>query len=192
MKCRKTTIVFCLLFLGIPICFSSCATRTAVRENQLYAYLTDSSIYTLLPSKYIEASIDSAQQLYASYRGRDYFLNAWVKADETGMNMILLNELGANMGELSYRDGAISFSSPVLPASVKPEYIVADFQLCFYNTSALRRALEDCGLSFESTKAGRRVLQEETVIIEIEKSFRSVRLVNYLRGYSYTIEGDFE
>jgi len=133
-----------------------------------------------------------AQHISASWQGKNYFLNAWVKAGKTEMEITLLNELGANMGELSYRDGLVSFSSPVFPSSLKPEYIVADFQLCFYNTFALRDALEDSGLSFETTGNSRRILQGENVIIEIEKNQNTVRLVNHLRGYAYTLEGDFE
>jgi len=84
-----------------------------------------------------------AQCISASWQGRNYVFNAWAKADETGIEMVLLNELGAHMAELTYRDGQVSFSSPVLPSSLlKPEYIVADFQLCFYSAPALRQALE--------------------------------------------------
>jgi len=136
--------------------------------------------------------MDSYQLVSASYGGLDYFLNAWVRADETGMEMTLLNELGANMGELSYRDGAVSFSSTVFPKSLKPEYIVADFQLCFYNAGALARVLEKSGLSLEDAGTARRVLQGKKIIIEIEKSQNIVILVNHLRGYVYTLEGDFE
>jgi hypothetical protein len=169
----------------------SCAKDTS-RENQLNVYLTGSSKYILLPPGNIENSLDMAQQISASYKGREYFLNAWVKADETGMEMTLLNELGAHMGELSYRNGLVSFSSPVFPPSMKPEYIVADFQLCFYNAMALRKALEDCGLSFEDTGNSRRILQGKTLVIEIEKSQNTVRLVNHMRGYTYTLEGNFK
>jgi hypothetical protein len=133
-----------------------------------------------------------AQQISASYKGMNFFLNAWVKADETGMEMVLLNELGARMGELSYRNGLVSFSSPMAPSAMKPEFIVADFQLCFYNTSALRQALNDCGLSFEDTGNSRRIFKGKTIVIEVEKDRNTVRLVNHLRGYAYTLEGDFE
>jgi len=168
----------------------SCAKNTTV-ENQLNVYLTGSSKYILLPPGNIDNPLDMAQQISASYKGREYFLNAWVKADETGMEMTLLNELGAQMGELSYRNGQVSFSSPVFPSSLKPEYIVADFQLCFYNAIALHQALEDCGLFFEDTGNSRRILQGKTLVIEIEKNTNTVRLVNHLRGYTYTLEGNF-
>jgi len=136
--------------------------------------------------------MDTAQRICAEYGGKDYFFNAWVKADEAGIEMILLNELGVNMGELSYRGGLVSFSSPIFPKSLKPEYIIADFQLCFYNASALRHALEECGLSLENTDNNRRIFQGKTVIIEIEKNKNNIKLVNHLRGYSYTLEGDFK
>jgi len=173
------------------LCCCSCAKDTTI-ENQLNVHLTGSSKYILLPPGDIENPLDMAQQISASYKGREYSLNAWVKADETGMEMSLLNELGAHMGELSFRNGLVSFSSPVFPSSLKPEYIVADFQLCFYNAMALRKALKDCGLSFEETGNSRRILQGKTLVIEIEKKPDTVRLVNHLRGYTYTLEGNFK
>jgi hypothetical protein len=182
---KKSVIIFFL-------CCCSCAPKAPVRETRLNVYLAGSLPYFLLPSENIENSLDMAQRISASWKGRDYLLNAWVKADETGIEMTLLNELGAYMGEFSYRDGLVSFSSPVFPLSLKPEYIVADFQLCFYSAPALHQALEDCGLLLENTENSRRILRGENVIIEIEKNQNTVRLVNHLRGYAYTLEGDFK
>jgi len=96
------------------------------------------------------------------------------------------------MGELSFRDGLVSLSSQVFPKSMKPEYIIADFQLCFYSAAALRKAVEDCGLSFDNSGNSRRIFKGKTVIIEIEKSRNTVKLTNHLRGYKYTLEGNFE
>jgi len=180
LHCKRIIIVFFL-------CCCSCALRVPVREGQPYVYLTDSSKYFLLSAGDIENSMDAAQRISASWQGRDYLFNTWVKADEAGMEMILLNELGANMGELSYLNGLVSFSSPIFPKSLKPEYIVADFQLCFYNTPALRKALEDCGLVFENIGNIRRIFQGKTLIIEIERNRNTVRFTNILRGYAYTL-----
>ena len=182
-----------LFFSSVLICLCSCASGAAVRERKPYVYLTeDTSKFILLPPGAIENSMDMAQQVFVSFQGRNLFLNAWVKADETGLDMTLLNELGATMGELFYRDGAVSLSSSVLPGSLDPGYIVADFQFCFYNAPALQQALEACGLSFESTGNSRRILQGKYVVAEIEKSSGSVRLINHARGYTYTLKGDFE
>jgi len=184
-----------LLLGGVLVCVCSCVSGTAAREDKPvtpHVWLSDSSKYILLPSEDIENPLDGHQRVSASYDNRDYYLNAWVKADATGLNITIINELGANMGELSYRDGKVSFSSSMFPSSLKPEYIVADFQLCFYKAPALRRALEDCGLSFEDNWTSRRILKDKTVIIEIEKTRNVVKYVNYLRGYLYILEGNFE
>jgi hypothetical protein len=159
-------------------------------------YLTGHSKYILLLPGDIEHPLDMAQQISAVYDGRDYFLNAWVKADETEITMAVFNDFGSGMGELVYRGGMVSFNSPVFPASLKPEYIVADFQLCFYGINAVSRALHDCGLRLDTETDGngpeiRRVMDGEKIIIEIEKTAGAVRYTNRLRGYAYTLEGTF-
>jgi len=181
----KTAIIFVLLCC-------SCASKIPVSENRPFVYLTDNVKFFLLPSEDIEAPIDMEQRISASWQGGEYVFNAWVKADKTETEMILMNELGVNMGKLSYSNGILHISSQVFPKSMKPEYILADFQLCFYNADALRRAIEDCGLSLENSANSRKILMGKTVLIEIEKSVNAVVLKNNYRGYTYTLEGSFK
>ena len=178
------TILFVLVFFG------SCASAKS-RDKQLFVYLTDTARYNLLPAGDIEKPMDMAQYISVSFQNQNLIFSSWVKADETGIEMNLLSELGTNMGEIAYRDGAIFFSSPVLPAALKPEFIIADFQLCFYNPLLLSRALENCGLVLETGGAFRRILKGKTLIYEIEKNSGEVKLTNHLRGYSYILQGDF-
>jgi hypothetical protein len=181
----------------LVLLFVSCATRGAVREEKLFVYLTNNARYMLLPAADIEQSIDMAQQISASYGSQGFFFNAWVKADERSVEMTLFNEMGATVGELSYADGLAHFSSEMFPKSMKPEYIIADFKLCFYDPLALRTALESCGLQFNTDETSgsaviRRILDGKNTIIEIEKTSTHVTLKNYLRGYNYTLEGEFK
>ena len=186
------SILFLFLSLNLVICFNSCASRrAAVSENLLSAYLTDSSQFILLPPGGIEKPMDMVQYISASYGGREFFLGSWVKADDTGMEMTFFNDLGANMGELSYRENNVDFYSPIFPKSLRPEYIVADYQLCFYDSLLLKKALANCALVLEEQGNIRRVFQGKKLIIEIEKNENAVKLVNHLRGYTYTLEGDY-
>ena len=191
IKFFTVSVTLSLYFLFSLVYFCSCASVAKNTESLFYAYLTDTSRYTLLPATGIEKPMDMEQHISASYQSRDFLIVAWVKADETGIEMTLLNELGNNMGELSYRDGTISFSSMVFPSSMKPEYIIADFQLCFYNASLLNPALEECGLIMETSGSTRRILKGSELIYEIEKNNEAVKLTNHLRGYTYTLDGDF-
>jgi hypothetical protein len=184
-----------LLFFFSACFFSFFSCKSAAREDRPYTYLTDSSKFILLPTDGIERPIDMAQYMSAELRGKKYFFNAWVKADENAIEMTFFNELGASMGELSYKDAAIHFSSPVFPMSLirsfKPEYVIADFQLSFYDPILLGKSLKDSGLVLEILDGRRRILNGDEVIIEITKTEKTVRLENYLRGYVYTLEGDF-
>jgi len=189
LKLDIKTILFLLFLTGI-FGFFSCVTNTA-GENVPFVWLTNSNKFILLPARYIEKPLDGYQQINASFGRQEYQMNTWVKADENGIEMILLNEMGANMGELSFRDDVVSFTSAVFPPSVKPEYIIADFQLCFYDAQALGKALEKSGLSFSETGNLRQVHKKKSLIIEITKNENSVKINNHLRGYNYTLEGDF-
>jgi hypothetical protein len=184
-----------LLFF-FPVCFTyilSCA--SVARDDLPYTYLTDSAKFILLPPRGIEQAMDMAQHISAEFRGQSFFFNAWIKADENAIEMSLFNEMGASIGYLSYMDGATHFSSAVFPKAVmrsfKPEYILADFQLCFYDPLLLGKSLEDSGLVLEIQDGGRRILNGNEVIIDIIKTENTVSLENHLRGYSYTLEGDF-
>jgi hypothetical protein len=171
----------------------SCA--SIARKDIKYVYLTDNSKFVLLPTEGIEQAMDMAQFLSAEFMGQNYFITIWVKANENAIEMTLFNELGASMGEFSYTNGAVHFSSTVLPRSVlqafKPEYIIADFQLCFYDPYLLEKSLKDSGLVLEIIDGNRRILSGNEVIIEIKKTENTVELVNHLRKYAYTLEGDF-
>ena len=174
----------------IHISLYSCVSASG--KNQPHVYFTNKAKYILLPASGIENPMDMAHYISASFQDQKYFFNAWVKADKTGIEMTMLNDLGVSMGILSYRDGFISLSSPVFPDSMQPEYIIADFQLCFYNPGLLRKELGKIGLVFEANETTRRILNSGNAIIEIEKTKSAVRLTNNFRGYSYFIEGDFQ
>ena len=139
--------------------------------------------------------MDMIQFLSAEFRGQNYFFNAWVKADENALEIALFNEMGASIGELSYMNGAVHFSSAVIPMAamryIKPEYVIADFQLSFYDPFLLDKSLRDSGLVLEINNDSRRILSGNEAIIEIEKTENAVKFINHLRKYAYTLEGDF-
>ena len=190
---KKQFLNYCLrilyfFFIGAAFCICSCATTT-VKDDRPFIWITDNSKFILLPPQNIERPLDEYQLMSASFAGQNYYMISWVKADDAGIDIVLLNEMGANLGELIWRDGNISFSSTVLPSSLPPEYIIADFQLCFYNSAALAQALKKSGLSLVETETARHIYMKKDLIIEIIKNQKSITLSNHLRGYTYTMEG---
>jgi hypothetical protein len=178
-------------FLAALVFIYLCSCSSLAVDKRPYAYLADRSKYILLPPAGIEKPVDMAQRISAVYNGQSFYFSAWVLADENGIDISFFNELGAAIGELSYREGVVSLSSAVFPPSLKPEYIIADFQLCFYEPGLVGMALKDCGLVLEKQNDLRRIFEGKSLIIEIEKTTEAVKLVNRLRSYSYTLEGEF-
>ncbi|MDR0877097.1 MAG: DUF3261 domain-containing protein [Treponema sp.] len=189
------------LLVGIMIILGAVSCATIPKASPYSpVYITDRSKYILLPPSDIEVSLDMPQQIAGRYGKQEFVMDAWALADEDGINLALLNSFGANMGELKFSDGTLSFSSPLLPSSIKPEYIVADFQFCFYRVDALAEALKACGLNLlveqrhienEGSVEIRTITEDKKIIIEIEKTVTAVRYRNLLRGYAYTLGGAF-
>lgn len=196
---RERSIKLLFLFLVYAVCAVETACilscKSVPKQNILFAELTDSAKFVLLPPEGIENDMDMVQSLSAKFGGQNYFFNSWVKADKNAIEMVLLNEMGAGMGEISYRSGEVNFSSTVIPKAavryIKPEFVIADFQLCFYDPFLLDKSLKDCGLVLEIRDDYRGILSGNELIIEIKKTPNTVELVNHLRGYAYTLEGDF-
>ncbi|MCL2129446.1 MAG: DUF3261 domain-containing protein [Treponema sp.] len=194
MRGMKVLLFFFVSFACVISC-KSVAKKDSLGSDSLYVDITDSSKFVLLPTGGIVGAMDMVQFLSFEYGGQVYFFNAWVKANDNEIEMAFFNELGKSMGELSYRNGSANFSSPIFQRFIiqfiKPEYIIADFQFCFYDPILLARSLKDIGLVLEASENSRRIFSGNEVIIEIEKTNNAVKLVNNLRGYIYTLEGDF-
>ena len=180
------------------LCLVSCATK---HDSSHFSpvYVTDQARYVLLPPSNIETPLDMAQQITGKYGKQEFLLDAWVKADEGELTIALFNALGADMAQLSFDGAGISLVSSVFPPAVKPEYIAADFQFCFYRVDVLVSALKASGLTLttdiqdtlDGGKEVRTIYSGNKQIIEIVKTGEMVQYANFLRGYSYTLRGAF-
>ncbi|MDR2631957.1 MAG: DUF3261 domain-containing protein [Spirochaetaceae bacterium] len=181
-------------FLFLTFLLISCVTKPS-ESPYPPVYLTRRAWYTLLPPNEIEAPLDLGQHITGTYGEEEFVLEAWTEADENRVTMAFFNSLGVSMGDLSFDGGGLFFSSAFLPPQVTAEYILADFQLCFYRPEALEKALNRAGLTFKVEKAVdtawevRSLFEGKTLIIKIEKGSSSVVYTNYFRRYAYTLEG---
>ena len=196
MRFCPRNLIGSVLFL---LCLLSCATKPPASPYSP-VYVTDRAAYRLLSPAYLEAPLDMPQQLAGRYGKQEAVVQVWVVADEQSVTMALFNSFGTSLGELSFTESGISLSSTVFPASMKPEYIIADFQFCFYRIDAISQALKNSGLTFnvrhqdpgdQETFEVRSIFEGPRLIIEIEKTARMIRYTNHLRDYAYTLEGAF-
>ena len=156
-------------------------------------YLTNSRAMRLLPPSALDRDLEWYQQIEGSYQGETYYLDAYVQADRDHLVMVAFNSFGTEIFELQYAEGSVRCSAALSLGSMRPEYILADFQLCFFPAGPVRRALSAAGLSFEERTEGdalvRTVRAGDELIVEIRRTAGEVRYRNLLRGYQYIVRG---
>ncbi len=188
-----------LLFAFTLLLFlSSCASfrkhgQGDTRDAQRPAVsVTDSKKIEVLPPSCMDGQLDCLQLFTARFGDQAFSAQTYSIADSQGVSMSLLNEMGMELGQLSYGADGLSFQSAYLPDSVRAEYILADFQNCYYDAEALKRHYEAAGLSFTCSRQEgreyRQIADGGIIIEEIVKSAGRVSLTNRLRSYSYELK----
>jgi hypothetical protein len=157
-------------------------------------YLTDTRTVEVLPPAALGGELEAYQQIEGSFRGETYYLDAYVQADREHFVMAAFNSFGTRVFEMEQAGGTLRFSSTIVPGNMKAEYILEDFQLCFFPSEPLRRSLESAGLSFVERQEGeervRTVSGDGRLIIEIRTTPGQVSYRNLLRGYQYVVRGN--
>jgi hypothetical protein len=194
---RKSFFLFSLFsVLGMVALFASCAGTVARKPGFEPVYLTDTAAYHLLTPDCIEKTMDMPQQISGRYGTNEFIMEVYVLADENSVTIVLYNSFGAEMARLLFDGRVVNFVSNYFPKSVKPEYIVADFQLVFYTMSELAGELRQGALDITETRTDtfetRRVLLGNEPIIEITKTPTEITYINHIRDYRYTLRGDFQ
>ena len=186
----------CAMAFAILLFFSSCA-GTSHRESSFSpVYVTDTKKLQVLPPRYMNGRLDELQFFSGNFSGRNFYFQTYIQADKKGLSLTILNEMGFEMGSLSYTETDLSFSSSYFPQGLKAEYMLLDLQNCYYDVDMLRESYAAAGLEFStSTTEGtetRRIQDGDTIIEEItiekrEKGRKDIRIANNLRSYSYEL-----
>ena len=124
----RSTIRRILSFFIIPACFFvlSCASVNNKTGSLSSVYVTNTKKIELLSPDNVEKNIDSLQLLNASFGKQTFSLLAFIEVDNNGIFISLMNDLGTDMGNLSYNGESVFFDSSLFPKALKAEYIVAD------------------------------------------------------------------
>jgi uncharacterized protein YerC len=155
-------------------------------------FLTDAKSVTLLPTEALAGRLEMRQLMEARYGGQTFSIEAYVKADTASITMVALSVFfGTEIYSLTFRNAAIEYTAVSFAGALKPEYLVADFQFCYFPAEAVAAMLQAAGLSFTETKTGdgwvREIRDGERRIIAITRKGNTIEYANLLRGYGYTI-----
>lgn len=185
-------LAFFTLFLLLVACHNA-----LVKPGAAPVFYSDVHSVQLLPTKAMQGSIDMPQHLegyFAKPNGdtSSFEGDTWVRANDTILSIHLFSGFGTTIAELTYTRDSVAFESSFMDVEkLKAEYVLADFQICFYPFEALKQNFEKSGFEFSETTEGsgfERVLSENgTVILKAKKTGSEIDLVNELRKYRYHI-----
>ncbi len=163
-------------------------------------YYSDKRAVSLLPTSSMTRSIDMPQRIEGRFTGPDgstdsFEADSWVRANDSVLSITLFTGFGTTLGEITYAHDSLKAESSVMDVSkFKTEYMVADFQVCFYPFEALQKNFESVGFAFSETRTGNaptdfvRTLSENgKLILTATRQGGELNLVNHLRSYSYHI-----
>lgn len=185
---RSSKVLICLLCLGV---LSGCATVKKT-GNTSPVFVTNTKSINLLAPICMDGAIDNLQLLTGSFGETKFSLLAYFQSDDTGIFLALMNNMGTDMGNLTYDGEYVSFETSVFPAELKPEYIIADIQYAYYKAADVQANLAGSKLTFteetDNSVRVRRILSGKKLIEEIRIEPGKVIITNFLRGYEYCLE----
>ena len=217
MKKIELILIFAL---SLFLLFSCNSTRnpaelseaeTTIRRNTNPVYVTNTKKVYLLPVESIQTSVESYQYFEGDFGSKKFNSNLFLTADSSGISVLILNEMGIEMGLLVYDGESASLESTLFPKSLKCEYILLDLQNAYAEEDALKKHYASYGLEFEevsqtasseqnnnapsSAPGGtqsaplktRWIKNGKKIIEKISIFEKKIVIENILRGYSYRL-----
>lgn len=178
-----------LLLITILFLISSCKSTRAVKNTELRpVYVTNSKKINLLPPENTTVELDILQQFNGTFGDTDFSMLSFSQIDKSEISLSLINDFGTDMGHLYYDGDHVSFKSAYLPSKLPGEYIVAEIQNAYYDEKVLQENYSKAGLKFDCETAGlRKIYDGKKLIEEIFISDDKVKIINYLRAYSFEL-----
>jgi len=178
--------------------FISCGS-TNVASNLEKVYVTNTTKVDVLPVDAIFPEFEKYQHFQGTFGDTTLNALAYIQAGPTGIEVLLMNDFGGEIGSISYDGANAKLDSSVFPKKLKAEYIILDLQNAYADTQKLKEHYSNYDLEFceiktnVSTKTGgftiaeRAIAKNGKVIETITIGNGVVTIKNLLRGYEYKL-----
>lgn len=170
--------------------------EATIRRNTNPVYVTNTKKVYLLPVESIRTPVESYQYFEGDFGSKKFNSNLFLTADSSGISVLILNEMGIEMGLLVYDGESASLESTLFPKSLKCEYILLDLQNAYAEEDALKKHYASYGLEFEEVSQTasqgpdvkiRYIKNGKKIIEKISIFEKKIEIENILRGYSYRL-----
>lgn len=187
---HKFIPIVLLLIFSVASCTSTGSAERTAASAELR--LGRNSTYTLAATACIQNEIAEFQKIEGRFEKRQFNFLAYTVADAAEITIILLNDMGIEIGSATYDGNTVSSSGFFITHNLPAEYLIADFQLVYYRPDCLETAFSgsDIRITEEHNEEGvpcRNIYEAGELISIIEYRGEVLTFTNMLRGYSYTI-----
>ncbi len=182
-----------LALLACALVAVGCSSQRALAGSSARIFYSDARSVPLIPPWENTLFTEENQHLSGTFGDRNFSGESWMLLSDSTIHVMLFGNIGNTLAELVYTKDSVSFESSVMDVKkVKPEYILADIQFCYYPKEVLERNFSAAGFSFVEERRGkvltRKLLENGTTILRMERTANRIFLKNELRDYSYSIE----
>ncbi len=183
---KKICFILGCLFITL-----SCSSFNVQKSLLNPVYVTNTNKVSLMPVNAIKDSVENYQMFEGRFADSSFSSLLYLCADNTRIDVLMLNEFGLEMGCISYDGITAELNSSVFPKNLKCEYIILDLQNVYADSVLLKNHYENAGLLFEemfmNEKKYRYIKKKNTVIEEIIISKEQILIKNFLRNYEYKL-----
>ena len=182
---RKISVILGLAVLSLLISCKSTKVESAPPLRPVY--ITNTKKINLLAPSVAGQIFEGLQLLNGSFGASSFMLMSYTQIDAKGISLSLMNDFGADMGNVFYDGRQVIFDSAYFPKNLPGEYIICDIQNAYYDEAALQKNYKGAGLRFEAENDKRKIYDGKKLIEEITILENTITIKNYLRGYEYNL-----
>lgn len=184
--------IFCILFVaGI---FLSCSSLKVNDATLAQVYVTDEDKVSLLQPSSIKQNVNAYQYFEGKFAKNEFASLLYLQADNTKIDILILNELGLEMGSISYDGKTTQMQTNLFPKQLKCEYIILDLQNVYADADELIAHYKKYNLDFKQTQSSstitRQLSKNNELIEEITITPTLITIQNQLRKYEYRLRID--
>lgn len=175
-------------------------------NNLNKVFVTNTNRVDILPTNSITSEIDEYYLFEGTFGDKKFNATLNIQADSNGIDILILNDFGVEMGSISYDGMNATMNCNLFPKKIKPEYILLDLQNVFADFEVLKNHYQKYNLDFEEITERclpfpaeinepqyfvvDRILSKKErniEIIENNTNSRTVTIKNLLRDYEYKL-----
>lgn len=161
--------LYLLLFIAVSLLQAACANLAS--KNVSSIDIAKNERISLQFDKGLPVNKAVTQKVKATHSGKEYQMLAIIELKESALTMVGMSAFGVQLFSLVNSNGVMTFdTSPLILEDIEPDYMLADFLLCYWPIDVLREKLGGTSLFVQESwrdKKKRVFYRDSIPIIEI-------------------------